>query len=81
MYVREILQRTKRALSALLARRDPAEYFVALTLIGLLAFALRMLIGGEAAFLAMFFRSGEDHRHTRKFAAPGRWCSNCCQGR
>ena len=60
MRCREALKRVKQALFALLDRRDPSEYFIALTLIGLLAFGVRMALGGGDAFLAMFFRSCDD---------------------
>lgn len=58
--ITSLWQRAKCGLVAFLRRRDPVEYLIALSCTGLFVFLLRMMIGGEEAFLSMFFRSCED---------------------
>ncbi|MBE6703460.1 MAG: DUF2029 domain-containing protein [Ruminococcaceae bacterium] len=57
--VRDQFARIKNNFLAFLRRRDPAEYFIALMLVGLTVFVLRCLIGGSDAFLGIFFERGE----------------------
>ena len=57
---RRAWQRAKSAFAAFVARRDPAEWFIALTLMGLFVFLLRCLIDGESALTGVLFRGGED---------------------
>lgn len=58
--VKDFTARTKQALVAFLRRRDPAEYFIALMLLGTGVFLLRCLIGGSDTFLGIFFNQGKD---------------------
>lgn len=58
--VKALYGRARDGLVALLRRRDPAEYFIALMIPGLLIFLLRCLVGGESAFIGIFFKGCED---------------------
>lgn len=53
-------RRARSACVAFLRRRNPAEYFIALAVIGLLVYTIRCLVGGTAAFLDIFFMRGDD---------------------
>jgi hypothetical protein len=58
--IKAIFARARAGVLALLRRRDPAEYFMALLLPGLLFFLLRCLFGGADAFIGIFFKGCED---------------------
>ena len=56
----EAWRRVRTACADLIKRRNPAEYFIALTLIGMIVFAVRALAGGTEAFLGLFFMRSRD---------------------
>ncbi|MBQ9778633.1 MAG: DUF2029 domain-containing protein [Clostridia bacterium] len=58
--IKALCLRARDGLVALLRRRDPAEYFIALMLPGLLIFLLRCLLGGADAFIGIFFKECSD---------------------
>ena len=58
--IKTVAVRARQSFVAFLRRRDPAEYFIALMLLGATVFLLRALIGGSDAFLGIFFNQGKD---------------------
>ena len=56
----EAWRRVRTGCAALIRRRNPAEYFIVLTLIGITVFVVRALAGGPAAFEGLFFMRGRD---------------------
>ena len=56
----EAWRRVRTACAALVKRRNPAEYFIVLALIGMTVFVVRALAGGPAAFEGLFFMRSRD---------------------
>ncbi len=52
--------RVRQGFCAFLRRREPVEYFIACMLIGLFVLMLRCAIGGEDAFIGLFFKGCDD---------------------
>ena len=56
----EAWRRVRTACAEWVKRRNPAEYFIVLTLLGMTLFAVRALAGGTATFEGLFFMRGRD---------------------
>lgn len=58
--VQKLWQKSKAGFLAFIKRRDPAEYFMALMILSLTVFVIRVLIAGPDAFVGVFFKDCGD---------------------